>query len=366
MRHFHGTLALALLPPALMACQAVGPTLVSALVAFGQDLLGTAAFNYRPQYAESVTNLLLAMAETTTGLAFTDLPDDYYAVRRERIAAERQQAGYPQETYGQPPGYGQTADGYGQDPYGQDAYGQDPYGQEPDQDPYGQAAYGQGSHAPGEPGYAVVRSPFDPTAAAARGYPAQPLALDAALLAQSRNPDGSIGLREVDDGDVLHDGGNDPAAGDKIKLSFRASCDYYLYVIGIDATGWVTKIYPAPGDPVVPLAAERDYLLPAGDIWWGLDQYRGVEQIYFLLSSARRTDIEQALARLPDERPSVPSSYRSIREPTVVPVRGLVKVQSPAPTTVPTAQGVAQVSPASFVASLGTADLVITRWFDHQ
>lgn len=383
MKHLDARLILAVLLPVLTACQALGPALTSAIVAFGQDLLSTAAFNYRPQYAESLSNLLLAMAETSTGMQFTALPENYYVVRREQIEAQREAERYrQQQAYAGDPYAQETRI---EDPYADQSYGQEPYDQEPyDQETYSPEPYPQDPDAPvfaGTPGapppaqtdvyggpavaagYPAVRSPFDvrdPT------LPSQPLVLDVALLAQVRGAGGAIGLKEVADGDVLHDGGADPAAGDKIKISFRAGCACYLYVLGVDATGWVTKIHPAAGEAVGPLTAERDYLLPAGDTWWALDQYQGVEQIYFLLSARRRPDIEAALAALPDVRPGVPAGYRAVREPAVVPVRGLVQVQSPAPTTVPVAGTAARVTPASFAAALDSTDLVVTRWFDHR
>jgi hypothetical protein len=392
MKHLGNKLSLAatrpllvMLLPVLVACQALAPALTSAIVAFGQDLLSTAAFNYRPQYAESVSELLLAMAETTTGLQFTQLPDNYYEARRQRIEAQQhqelylqQQQQYAQPQYGQPPGYGQAA-GYGDHAsYDQDPYPQDPYAQgyypQPDEHAYQSAddnhTYSDSTYSDNtshEPGYTPIRAPFGAQqATGAESTASGQLSLDVALLAQTRTSSGGIGLTQVEDGATLYDGGTDPASGDKIKLSFRASCDCHLYVIGIDATGWVTRIYPAPDDPVLPLAAEKDYLLPAGDTWWGLDEYKGVEQIYFVLSKQRRTDLEQVLSQLPDQRPTVASGYRGIREPAVVPVRGLVQVHSPAPTTVPTSYGAQQVTPTSFVSSLDGADLVVTRWFDHR
>ena len=118
-----------------------------------------------------------------------------------------------------------------------------------------------------------------------------------------------------------------------------------------------------------PVQAGRKYLIPEGDEWWGLDQYRGIEQVYFVASFRQRTDIESLLASLPDRRPGTRGvGYQPVSEPTVIPVpRGLIRVQDAAPVSVPTNSGSSvEVSPTSFAATVAGADLVVTRWFRHE
>ncbi|HEX2139527.1 MAG TPA: hypothetical protein VHG33_07440, partial [Woeseiaceae bacterium] len=57
---------------ALGACQALPPVMSTALVGFGQDVLAAAAQNFTPQYSASMQSLFLAMAETATGMPFTE------------------------------------------------------------------------------------------------------------------------------------------------------------------------------------------------------------------------------------------------------------------------------------------------------
>ncbi|MEZ5559560.1 MAG: hypothetical protein R3E86_13580 [Pseudomonadales bacterium] len=138
-------------------------------------------------------------------------------------------------------------------------------------------------------------------------------------------------------------------------------------MIGIDATGWVTQIHPEAGQMSTPLVANQPYLVPGGTEWWGLDSYKGVEHIYFVLSRTQRTDIEQALRTLPVERPAPAGSYQPVTQPALLATRGLVKVQAAAPTSVQTNGGATQtVTPDTFSSQLQTGDLVVTRWFQHQ
>lgn len=355
----------------LAACQALPPVVGTALVGFGQDVLAAASQNFAPQYASSMESLFLAMAESATGMPFTQEAENEEAPNgyaEDAYAGEAGDAheiyagGYEQGTYengayaGEQPGQ----DSYAQDEYPQEGYTQGEHTQDGyAQQEYADAAYGQPAYA--EPATGVVPAPQ-------YGAPAG-IALEVALLAQQRTPDGQVRMRPVRDGDVLYDGRGDPSRGDKIKIFFAANCACYVYVIGIDATGYVAQIFPN-GDV---RAASRvspgsKNLVPAGTTWWGLDDYRGIEQIYFIASRERRRDIEDLVAQLAGQRPSLPADYRPVRQPAIVPMtRGLVQVQSAAPATVPTEYGTEQqISPTLFQSTVADADLVITRWFRHQ
>ncbi|HLT91832.1 MAG TPA: DUF4384 domain-containing protein [Woeseiaceae bacterium] len=377
----------------LAACKTLPPAVSTALVSFGQDVLAAAAQNFAPQYSSSLQDLFFAMAEGATGMPFTQAPagadpyaqDGYYDGNAGYDGAYADgQYGAPYPDYGQPP-YAQ--DPYPQDPYPQDPYASEPYAQAPyAQDPYAQGQYPQAQPAPGQPApydpQQYGQPPYGQPAYATPGYvdagavqagphgAAAPagIGLEVALLAQQRTPDGQVTLRPVRDGETLYDGRGDPARGDKIKIFFSASCACHVYVIGIDATGYVAQIFPeSPGASSLVTPGAK-YLVPGGTGWWGLDEYRGVEQVYFIASRVRRPDIENLVAQLAGQRPSLPASYRAVREPAIVPVqRGLVQVQSAAPTVVPTEYGAGQpVSPTLFQSTVADADLVITRWFHHQ
>lgn len=335
---------------ALAACQALPPVVSTALVGFGQDVLAAAAQNFAPQYANSVQNLFYAMAETATGMPFAQQTEQGEEPGGYADEAYTGEDVYAQETYDG--GYDQGAydnGGYAQEDYSEDGYAQEEYGAG-----YSEEAYG-------DTGAAVVP-------AVQYGVPAG-ISLEVALLAQQATPDGQVRMRPVHDGDVLYDGRGDPARGDKIKIFLAANCACYVYVIGIDATGYVASIFPEGGVHLASRVTPGErYLVPGGTTWWGLDDYRGVEQIYFIASHERRRDIEDLVAQLAGQRPTVPADYRPVREPAIVAMtRGLVQVQSAAPAAVPTEYGSEQqISPTLFQSTVADADLVITRWFRHE
>jgi hypothetical protein len=343
---------------ALAACKALPPVVGTALVSFGQDVLAAAAQNFAPQYAASMQDLFFAMAETTTGLPFTQ------QVQGEPDAAEdpHAQAAYA-EGYDQPP-YSEEL--YPSESYPEEQYAGEDYPQEQyPSGPYPDAAYPEEQYASAQGTYGPApAAPPPPAYGAAPG-----VALEVALLAQQVTPDGQVRLRPVQDGDVLYDGRGDPARGDKIKIFFSANCACHVYVIGIDATGYVAQIFPAAGgDASGRVAPGARQLVPGGSTWWGLDEYRGIEQVYFIASRERRPDIERLVAELAGQRPNLAASYRPVRQPAIVPVqRGLVQVQSAAPTVVPTEYGAGQqITPTLFQSTVADADLVITRWFRHE
>jgi predicted small secreted protein len=362
----------------LAACQGMGPAMTNAVVGFGQDVLAAASQNFAPQYASAMQNLFLAMAETATGMPFTQptAHAGYGAQGSYGDDGDGQQSydpgAYEYEAYGQAgnshgSGWQEDHSGTYQQEVSADA-GQ--YAGQPLEPPQQQAYHPsqqQAYHPPQQQAY------YPPQQQAHQLQPAYaPLpgvGLEVALLAQQRLPDGQVRLRPVNDGDVLRDGRGDPARGDKIKVLFTANCACYVYVIGVDATGYVAQIYPQ-GDirAPAPVAAHQQHLVPEGSIWWGLDDTRGVEHIYFIASRERRRDIEDLVAQMAGQRPSLPAGYRAVREPAIVPVnRGLVQVQSASPTAVPTDFGAPQqISPTMFQSTVRDADLVITRWFRHE
>jgi hypothetical protein len=378
-RHWPGQRILAVVIAfSLAACQGLPPAMTTALVGFGQDVLAAAAHNFAPQYATSMQNLFFAMAETATGAPFTQ---QAYAGHGQAQGAYDQD-GYAHGVYDE----GYHHGGYDQDDPYQGGYDQEGYAHgEYHAGAYDEGAYTQGVQQP--PGYAHAQGAQQPPGYAQGGHsyspPPQPpvqqayqapvaspgIALEVALLAQQRTPDGHVRLRPLSDGEVLYDGRGDPARGDKIKIFFSANCACYVYVIGIDASGYVAQVFPE-GDIRSPrrVMPGGRYLLPEGSSWWGLDETRGIEHIYFIASRERRPDIEDLVAELAGRRPALPADYRPVREPAIVAMtRGLVQVQSAAPTVLPTEYGATQeFSPTVFQATVADADLVITRWFRHE
>lgn len=328
-------------------CQTVAPAVMSLIMAFGQDLLSATAVNYSPRYAVEVENLLAVLARHATGLEFQ---------------GQLAQAGYQPP----PPSYARQEATY--DPYGEPGGYQDPYaGQTP---AYGQATY-QDPYAASQA--EPVSGYQDPYAVSAGDYQTRsadtpaPVSLGVALLAQRA---GSNQLEVIDDGDTLVDGRGEPSRGDLLRVHFQANCACWVYVVGIDATGYVARIFPDPDsalrNPVTPAA---NYLMPGDSQWWALDDQRGIEQIYFVASRERRPDIEAAIEQLAAQpRQLNTESYQPVSEPAIVPVtRGLVKVEAPAPVGVPMGEGApAVVTPTIFTNAESATDVVVTRWFRHE
>jgi hypothetical protein len=175
----------------------------------------------------------------------------------------------------------------------------------------------------------------------------------------------------IENGEVVRDGGGVEDAGDNLKICFRASTPCFVYVIGIDATGWVSVLYPdEPFEEVGLVVAQKEYLIPEGNVWYFLDQYRGVETVYFVASHERRIELESILTRLRSKtRPAFPPGREvaQVEEVAVVErLRGFAGKRTGRATLVPTRDDRKQeVTPTQFFSEFADADLVITRWFNH-
>lgn len=195
------------------------------------------------------------------------------------------------------------------------------------------------------------------------------LALDVAMLKLDRDAEGAIVPMPFDDGEVLRDGRGDRAAGDKFKVTFRPNQPCYVYVISIDATGWPTPVFPGPESSLDnPLRADQQVTVGEGTRWYGLDQYRGIEQFYFMASLVRRPDIEELFAEFNamQPRPETDTEVRRVTTP-VVAKRGIYGTDVGEPAKVQDeAGGSHDVLPTEFLSRIGEVDLVVTRYFDHQ
>lgn len=291
-------------------------------------------------------------------------------------AGAPQQPGYPSPT--QPDPYSQQQGGYppqGAYPQTQGAYPQ-PQGAYPQE----QGAYPPAGTQPPYGGYPGAQpggygaAPGGAPQGAQAGYgQMSSIVMDAAILAQ-RAADRSARRLEpvpIQDGEVLRDGGSDPRKGDVVKFSFRTNCDCYVYVIGVDATGYVARVFPDPASRQAnPVRANEQYVVPEGTAWYGLDQYKGTEQVMFIASRQPRQDIESSLTQLAQtSRTGLARSYRPVREVALPDAlsRGLVKVQLDVQNLVRDQLG-QQYSFASqaFAAPAGADDIAITRWFKHE
>jgi hypothetical protein len=192
---------------------------------------------------------------------------------------------------------------------------------------------------------------------------AEPLTLDADILRVVAADGGRTTLAAVEDGAVLRDAASDPAGkGDRLRVTFRANQRCWVYVLAIDATAWAVPLFPNPNatGAVNPVLAGKAYVSPDGDVWLELDEFRGVEHVYFLASRVQRPDIEEQFARLAaQERP--PGALAPVEDRAVT-SRG-VRLTSKR-TAIKTPQGALEAT--SFLGEAGSGDLLVTRWFVHE
>lgn len=196
----------------------------------------------------------------------------------------------------------------------------------------------------------------------------EPIVLDVAILAQRMSTEGRMKPLPIADGETLRDGGNDPAAGDTLKIAFSVNCDCYIYIVAIDASGYVELAFPDQSlVHANPVQQNHQYLVPDGSVWYGLDEVRGVETIYVVASHSRRPDLEQAIDQLSKTKRRSIAEYRPVTQAAVIPLtRGFAKVDLGASMMVPAESGESYVvTPDTFTSAISGADFVITRWFHH-
>jgi hypothetical protein len=173
------------------------------------------------------------------------------------------------------------------------------------------------------------------------------------------------------DGAVLRDGEGRPGEGDDLKIQFRVNVPCYIYAVWIDATAWATPIFPhGPGYTFAnPVEPDRGYEAPEGDGWFYLDGHRGVENLYFLAFREAQPELDALLADLKGrERAFLPDvvEVAAVDEPHEI-TRGLAGVRPGAAATLTSTDGSDhQVASQTFVSQVGSADLVVTRWFRHE
>jgi len=291
--------------------------------------------------------------------------------------------------YGAAPGYpqtGGTGQGYGAPSYGTaPGYGTAPYGTAPGyQTAPGGGAYGgyPGSGYPAAPGYPTYRSAeapsatappesqppgaSPPAASAPAAAPTAPIGLEVALLRQEIK-DGQKVPAIMEDGAVLKDGRGDPQAGDKFKVVFRPDADGYVYVISIDGSGWAQGLFPSPNSSAGnPVSKDQIYVLPEGNNWYSLDQYRGIETIYLVASFQRRPDIEESVKTIAGRERPASAVPQQVTEPAVIP-QGFGASAPGKATTIKSDSGQgSQVKLTAFYSRQPNEDLRLTRWFKHE
>ncbi|MGB0911189.1 MAG: DUF4384 domain-containing protein, partial [Nitrospirales bacterium] len=248
---------------------------------------------------------------------------------------EDQQGGYQD--------YGQQDDGYDSDQLGQDY---DQQGGEDDQQ-YANDDTQQGYDQQQEDG--------------------EPIGLDVALVRKTiRN--GAPVILPIKDGELLRDGRGNPQAGDKFRIMFRPNSQAYVYVIAVDGSGWAQGIFPSPTSPFAnPVKPEQQYVIPEASNWFSLDQFKGIETIFFIASHEPRKDIEDIFKSIMGKERPASATPQQVTKAAIVPngYGGSHVSQTPFGFTLASG-GQHEIVPTSFLAKTAGEDLRITRWFRHQ
>jgi len=232
------------------------------------------------------------------------------------------------------------------------------------------------------------------TAGPAPAAPQVPLQLDVSVV-RHVVVDGRPLAIPVQDGEELRDGVGRDERGDDLKVQFRVNTECYVYAVWVDATAWTTPLFPrsvahAYENPARPNVT---YSIPRGDDWFFLDDYRGVENVYFLASREPQPQLDELLDtflgmerafRAELEEPAAVTEPEEItrgmerafraelEEPAAVTepeeiTRGLGGVRPGQASLVQTDDGASHsVDTTSFVSQLAAGDLVVTRWFRHE
>ena len=369
---------------------------------FGSNLLATAAGNYTKKYAQDLTQLLQALRnpgaanqpiiqgitpDNTSGYPYD--PNDPYAQQgnpQDPYGQQPAQPGYPNDPYAQqgypqdPYGQQPAQQGYPQDPYQQPTqpgYSNDPYGQQPGQqgypnDPYAQQGYPQDPYGqqPAQPGY-----PQNQTAQS--GYSGQdgvvgtPIGLDVAMVKKTKRNGAEI-MIPIKDGDILKDGRGDAQAGDKFRIMFRANTDCYVYIIAIDGSAWAQGIFPSLTSPFAnPVKQGQEYIIPENSNWLSLDQFKGIETIFFVASPEKRQDIEDILANIAGKERHPQETPQQVTQAPIIPAGFHRSQMSTTPFIIgqqsPSPQGQDQgLIPTTYFTKKAGEALRVTRWFRHE
>jgi hypothetical protein len=201
-----------------------------------------------------------------------------------------------------------------------------------------------------------------------------PIELDVALLREIVVEGRSVPV-PVANGEVLHDGRGRTSEGDNLKLRFRANTRCFVYAVWVDSTAWATPRFPRSStfEMTNPVEPGKEYTLPEGSQWFYLDDYRGVETLYFVASHEPIPELEQTLGELVGrERParsegSAAGEELATLDQTAEVTRGLGGVRESTVQEILTSDGVAHEAEGNtFVADFAGSELVVTRWFRHQ
>jgi len=231
--------------------------------------------------------------------------------------------------------------------------------------PYGNSGTASSPGYPNTPNSSATYQNIQPQTA--QSIAAIPISLDV-LLVKKQMVNGVQSYLPIKDGDVLFDGRGNPQAGDKFRVMFRANTDCYVYVIAVDGSAWAQGVFPSSSSPFAnPIKAGQKYVLPEGANWFSLDQYKGIETIFFVASHARRPDIEQILSTITGRERHPGDKPQAVSEPAIIPNGYSGSRPASSPFALPISQFQQQeLLPTTYFVQTAGEDLRITRWFRHQ
>jgi hypothetical protein len=211
--------------------------------------------------------------------------------------------------------------------------------------------------------------PADARASMASTQRAPEFAVDFALL-QSVEQNGEQVPVPMKDGQVLR-----RADGDRFQIYLSPSSDVHVYIYLIDGTGWIQRLYPDDGSSHVnPVRSGSELILPRSDLYFGLDEYPGVHEIFVLISPNPRNDVETALAAYPLSRSrpasAIRSRGRSVYEPVTIATalsRGVTVVEAGKPAVVASAVGQqTEITPTRVEFGTRDDERAFSVWFTSE
>ena len=99
-------------------------------------------------------------------------------------------------------------------------------------------------------------------------------------------------VTEMSAPEIMRDGAVlSSADSDTFQILLASSVDAYVYVYAVDSTAWIQRLYPdAERGHQNPVPAGAEILLPRPEHYFGLDEYKGTEEIWFLASPEPREE----------------------------------------------------------------------------
>jgi len=169
------------------------------------------------------------------------------------------------------------------------------------------------------------------------------------------------GYVSIKDNDVLHDGDGDSAKRDLYRVYYRSETPCCVYILQMDTKGRVDPIFPSQYTKESnPARVGVERYAPTQGCFY-LDRTRGIEKVYFLISSGPRKDVETLMRDFERMNKGIRrQAFRALQGGAHIAIsRGIDGAVAVAPPPAP---------PADYVAPViyQYSELVITRYFRHE